>query len=363
MTKTPNPIKDFMASCLGKEGAKALNKAAEREPVLSDVLAPRAILSWIDFATKNNYEGEIPGQDNSYVTLAKSETGFSGSITLNNDVYSFSDSSIYQLAGTIALSLGLEPDTLDSDIRDTVLVKLGKSVDLLCKAQVLLGELNKRTLDVNAGYKISHEHHDLGSGNMMTKVNVHSPTGEHVGAATFTHTGNTITPGTVVVDEDHQRKGLASAMYAHAEKQTGKKLTPSANQTPEGAALWSGNKSNPQFAKTDLPGTTAKPIKQLGPIEAAPPKKQPANARPPKLKLPKLQPLSLTKSEMETKCDMCGRGQFKDKKFKGCLCVSDLAKSISTTVYSDGCVLTFAPDVDKDSVRLLMRLFRSSDGE
>lgn len=107
--------------------------------------------------------------------------------------------------------------------------------------------LEKAVLDPNAGYKFTHEHHDLGNGNTLTRVNVHGPDGEHVGAATFAHQGGNLVPGTVAVDEAHQRRGIASAMYAHAERQTGKKLIPSPNQTLEGAALWTGNKTKTQF--------------------------------------------------------------------------------------------------------------------
>jgi predicted GNAT family acetyltransferase len=103
--------------------------------------------------------------------------------------------------------------------------------------------LEKGALDPSHGYKFSHEHHDLGGGNMLTRVNVHSATGEHVGAATFAHQGNNIVPGTVAVDDNHQRRGIASAMYSHAQKHTGKTVVPSSNQTPEGAALWTGNKT------------------------------------------------------------------------------------------------------------------------
>ncbi len=107
--------------------------------------------------------------------------------------------------------------------------------------------LEKGVLDPKAGYKFSHEHHDLGGGNMLTRVNVHSAAGDHVGAATFTHQGEHIVPGTVAVDEDHQRRGIASAMYGHAQKMTNKLIKPSPNQTPEGAALWAGNKAKKQF--------------------------------------------------------------------------------------------------------------------
>jgi hypothetical protein len=254
------PIKDFLVGALGTEGAKALKKAAQREPILSEVLIPRAILGWLSFSAENQYEGSIPGQPNSYVSFSKSDSGYSGSITIKDGVYSFQESSVYQLAATIALSLGLEPESLDSDIRDAVLVKLGKSIDTLCKAQVLIGEMKKKSS---------------------------------------------------------------------------------------------------QLIKVDLPGTTAKPQKQLAPIEAEPPKKQPANAAAIK---PKIPPLAVAKAEAAKPCKMCGKSQFKENKYSGCLCLKDLAKSIHTTTYSDGYVLTFSPDVDQDSVRVLIKMFRSGNG-
>jgi predicted GNAT family acetyltransferase len=247
--------------------------------------------------------------------------------------------------------------------------------------------LNKATLDPNAGYKISHEHHDLGNGNMMTKVNVHSPTGEHVGAATFNHTGNTLTPGTVVVDEDHQRKGIASAMYSHAQKHTGKSIVPSANQTPEGAALWSGNKQNPQFGlgKTDLPGTTARPTKQLEAIAPEKATMQQANRQPPRLdgkgpgvKAPKrtdekvpglpspkaFKPkpppaLKVSKSESMTPCHLCGHAQFGgDGGFYGCVCFSDLAKNTVIRPTRDSYLVIFGPEWTEDARAALLEALR-----
>jgi GNAT superfamily N-acetyltransferase len=106
--------------------------------------------------------------------------------------------------------------------------------------------LEKRVLDPNAGYKFSH-----GVNAGMSQVHVHTAAGEHVGAATFMHHGPGLKVGSVVVDDAHQRRGVASAMYAHAEKMTGKKIQPSPVQTPEGQALWAGNAVSPQFGKSE----------------------------------------------------------------------------------------------------------------
>lgn len=112
-------------------------------------------------------------------------------------------------------------------------------------------KLQKKLLDTSAGYNFQHEHQEVPGIGKITKIHAFSPNKEHVGTATFAHTDKGLTPGSVVVDEDHQRKGIASHMYGLAEKATGKKITPSSNQTPEGQALWSGNAQNKQFGKNE----------------------------------------------------------------------------------------------------------------
>jgi len=333
----------FMSEVLGVEGSRALRKAGEREPELDRVIIPRAIIGWLNFTTELGYEGAIPGFPNSWVEFNKSEQGYSGSISMGDGVYTFDKSNVYHLAASIAMAIGLEPSSLDVDLRDTVLAKLGKSVDLLCKAQVLAKELkeqklDKKVLDPNSGITMHHEHHDLGGGDMLTHVKAIHPSGQVVGEAMFEHKpGNVLKPADVTVHPSHRRTGIASAMYGHAEKLTGKKIAPSTAQTTAGQALWSGNKANPQFGKSET--------KTKLPIVA---------------KQPKLQSLSIDKSEAMTPCDMCGGVQFKNDKFVGCICLADLRKSVRTTTYSDGLVLEFEPGTDKEAARTLMRIFKGS---
>lgn len=422
-----NLSQEFLDAALGSEGAKALKKAVEREPALGDVLVPRAIISWLSFTADHEYEGQIPGIDNSYVQFQKSEGGFSGSIGLESGVYSFNNASLYHLAASVAMALGVEPQPIEADVRDTVLVKLGQSIDTLAKAQVLMQELKspsalkpqrmtshggyhvehsgagatpysvihsrtsspvqqgitslrdaqgiadwhqnryhgyfspglgKAVLDPNAGYKISHEHHDLGDGEFLTKLSAHAPDGSYAGGALFTHQGGNLVPEGVQVDPAHRRRGLASAMYAHAQKVTGKTMVPSHDQTSMGQALWAGNKAKPQFgvAKIEPPGQTHQPTPQQGPQGAMTPAKQPKQAQ------PKLPSLSVGKSEAGQACEICGGHQFKDNRFVGCICFRDLAKSVRTTAYGDGYVLEFKPEMDAEGVRALMKTFGRHHG-
>lgn len=422
--------KKFMAATLGADGAQALKKAIEREPRLDQVLVPRAIIGRLTFVANHEFEGQLPGVENSYIQFQKSEKGFNGSISLNEGIYSFEGASIYHIAASIAMALGVQPDTLDADVRDTVLVKLGKSIDTLAKAQVLMQELkspkvlspqvvtthgayhierdpsserpysvvhtlsksmvqygignlkdageianwhqkryhgyfhpdlSKKVLDPASGITFHHEHHDLGDGDMITHIKAIHPSGKIVGEAAMEYNSNHPGPmkPDVTVHPEHRRQGIASAMYAHAQKLTGRQVAPSSAQSPDAKALWAGNKAKPQFGKVELPGHAHLPTTQQGPQGAEPPQKQPSNAKP---KPPKLPGLAVGKSEAEQACEVCGGHQFENHKFHGCICFRDLAKSIKTTAYGDGYVLDFNSNIDADAVRALMKTFRSRNG-
>lgn len=374
-----NDAQKFLTSVLGRDGFEVMQKASAKYDGMAKILLPRAILAWLDATLESVYEGNLPGLPDSYIKLHKAEKGFGGVITIEDEVYSFQDVSLYHVASAIALTVGHE-HTLDSSVKDVDIVRLGKSIDALAKHQKLLktlqDNLEKRVLDPGLGYQFSHEHTDLGNGKMMTKVNVHSPTGDHVAAATFVHQGNNIVPGSVVVDEDHQRRGIASAMYAHAEKHTGKSIMPSANQTPEGSALWTGNKATPQFGatlKTELPGTAAAAKKPDEPLQPEQPTKQ--KGQPPKPKKPvlpklaqpdtkipqvpsvKLPSLKLSEAQAAKKCQLCQIPQFSDNKFVGCHCFSALNKSIGAAKTAYGYKVSFGEDIDLETAAVFIRSF------
>lgn len=63
--------------------------------------------------------------------------------------------------------------------------------------------------------------------------------GKAVGWASFTSYKNHIQPVNVEVKKEHRRKGLATAMYRHAEQSVGKKIEPSFLQSKEAESLWS----------------------------------------------------------------------------------------------------------------------------
>jgi GNAT superfamily N-acetyltransferase len=70
------------------------------------------------------------------------------------------------------------------------------------------------------------------------------------------HKTDTLIPHTITTFKDHQRKGLASAAYAQAERDTGKKIARGKVQSDDAKSLWS--QSDRPFGKSDkIPGGLA----------------------------------------------------------------------------------------------------------
>lgn len=369
----------FMAAALGTEGARALRKAASREPQLADVLVPRAIVGWLDFSTQYEYEGAIPGVENSYVRFEKTEKGIDGVISLSSGNYSFSGASVNHLAASIALALGLEPGTLDVGIRDTVLARLGRSIDTLAKAQAVMKELKARKAEPLVKMAVIHDNAEApmtvyrvqnergqgpyeGMGIDTTwrpedyNTEDHSPE-DDFSAKDMKALDESPAPKFAFSHPDHATKWFSKEGLDHLARE-GYTL----KAIPASKVWRSKTKTQVMFhpastlSKVDLPGKTAAPQAQKGPIGPTPPTKQPAMATP---KAPK--PLSVGKSEAAQACSMCGGHQFKNDRFVGCICWSDLAKSIRTTAYGDGYVLSFKQGVDQESVIALMKAFRGQD--
>lgn len=116
----------------------------------------------------------------------------------------------------------------------------------------LLG-LQKSVLDPAAGYTFTLKTTPADRFyRPTTTVHAFHPSSQYaVGWATLTEQSDgSLRPAGIDVDEAHRRRGLASALYAHAEKVTGKKVAPSESQSPEARALWAANEQQKQFGKS-----------------------------------------------------------------------------------------------------------------
>jgi len=234
-------MRSFLQQVLGDDKSSALANALARRPELQSLIGPRVALSWV----KQNveYDGNVPGTDNK-IRLSKSTAGYNGFCSFGLNKVVFDNSTPEYVAATITYSMGC--DLAKTEIDSESYYKFCVVVD-----RWLEQNLSKKVLDPSLGYKLSHTITPFKDGNLV-HIDVHDATGAHVGNAKFWHNEHSLTPASVVVDEDHQRKGLASAMYSHAENATSAKIVPSANQTEEGAKLWEGNLKNKQFGKAEL---------------------------------------------------------------------------------------------------------------
>jgi hypothetical protein len=134
----------FMSGILGADGARALAKAADRDQRVASALVPRAILGWMSLAARFNYEGQLPGCEDSVFTFRKAERGFSGQIKIGADVFKFENASVFHVASAVAVSLGIEDLALHPAVTQVTLQRLGKSIDTLIKMQVLEKSKNVR---------------------------------------------------------------------------------------------------------------------------------------------------------------------------------------------------------------------------
>lgn len=277
--------KRFLTHVLGREGAAALARTAERDSALASLLVPRAAISWLEL--QDEYEGEIPGLDNSYLKFSKSETGYTGLVTLPEVSYEFVEVSPAHVAAALAVAVGVDAADCHK-VRDVTLVRLGKSIDVLAKSTKFARELDKKAL------KIEESSSEESSS-----------------------------------EEEPLDKGKAGG----GAEQAG---PPADQRKPQG------------------------PIGQLTPTATAPA----TNAKTPKvtgIKLPKPSlkppPLKLSEEEAHADCEACGGRQFLAKRFIGCLCFRDLAKSVTAVSYGDGYVLEFKPGTSREVVVALRKAF------
>ncbi len=67
--------------------------------------------------------------------------------------------------------------------------------------------------------------------------------------------------------------------------------------------------------------------------------------------------IKILKTEATKLCSDCGNSLFKDEKFKGCTCLSGLAKNSKTEITPDGYLVTFK-SIDEDELLTLIQIIK-----
>lgn len=121
-----------------------------------------------------------------------------------------------------------------------------------------------------------------------------------------------------------------------------------------------------RIKKAEPKGTTAKPTDATAPAQQTPsaPKKQTTSQRPQPGSIPGLnsKTIKVEKHEASQTCKVCGKGRFSNNRFVGCVCYSELAKSVTTKVIPDGYLLKTSVSSDFESLMSLAGSYRGRNG-
>jgi hypothetical protein len=354
----PDVQSGFLVAVLGADGADAIQRAVQKSEELARVLVPRTLLSWSALVGAYGYEGPLPGVERTYLSFSKSESGsYSGALTVGDDTIPFEDASVYRLAAHMAVVLQLDDGIPAQELRAMDLTKLGKSIDLLVRTRVAsealqkaapfsmpgIGEAAHRTAVMRA---IPNRQPGMAPGASL--VGQH-PSG--LGPTSISPTKITPAPGPAMKPPSPQTgpsPGFSLPTKAESEHRSaifqGAKTPVPAPAAPVQAPT--------KVDKAELPGQQAKPLQQVGAMAPQAPTKQPKQQKPPK---PKLPALKVAKAELGVACNICGRVQFQDGRFVGCMCFQVLAKGVRTTPIATGdVVLTFGSSWDLPAIEVLI---------
>jgi hypothetical protein len=126
-----------MRAVLGEDACQALAKAAERSEALGGVIGPRTVIGWATLAARWDYDGQVPGIEDSQLTFEKGENHqLTGSIRLGQEELEFENATVPHLAAMLCVGLGCQKD-FSKSLKDSDLAGLGENIDLLVKARVV----------------------------------------------------------------------------------------------------------------------------------------------------------------------------------------------------------------------------------
>lgn len=131
-------MQDLLRYMVGVPGAKALENLCKQADI-NTLLLNRVVLGWLQ--TQSGPTIEIQGLATP-TTLIKSDRGISGLIQFPDFGFNFTDESPERVTALITLSLGHPPDL--AQMPNVNLPKLGKTIDVLIKAQTATREMGAR---------------------------------------------------------------------------------------------------------------------------------------------------------------------------------------------------------------------------
>ena len=288
----------FLKEIAGPDGAAALLKAVSATPSLSAILLPRAIISWMEaISNTGNYSENIPGT-NTRLSLAKTETGYSGIIDFPDNSYSFNNVTLFHVAGGVSVALGDREERIE--FTSPSLAKLGKSIDVLVKSRAL----RKAQAKSKGGAG--------GSAHAPGPAAAARPPQPPVGPTNVQAKPNM----------GQMANGAAGTAVSGQEKKVSTKVKAKAPETPAVAA--------PKAPGSKLP-SLVKARKNL---------------------------LKISKSEAQARCELCGGLEIQQEKFVGCRCFGTLGQASRTEKTETGYNIEFLQGWDRDALLTIAGIFK-----
>ena len=290
---------DFVKSVLGDIGFAAMQRAAFKMPEITNAIPAQTILSWVEAAAANGFEGNVPSTDCTF-SIKKSETGYN--VVLNGS--SAHIDHITQGATIVADLLGFAPEGAPS-LRKSQLDQLSKTI----------GELAQISL-MKAGVG--------GGGGVQAR-----------GKA-----ANALGPAEAKEQVAKQTEPMKQAKGSSAPPKMGSGVGAAGIKTAPPKMPKAGMAAEAPSNKTST---------QMNVGGVKPPKPPSVTA---KKSEPRVAAIELAKAHAG--CPRCGSQAFSNEKFVGCGCFGELAKSTYSKRVEQGYVVFFNYQWDSDSIRKLI---------
>lgn len=330
----------LLEALVGREGAQALAKAAERIPELDAAMVPRALFSWLTLAA-TGYAGAVPGIAESHLALAKSESGFSGAVRVADADYEFADVSLLHVSAAVATLVGLEKHRVDDRVREEDLMRLGKTVDLLVRARVAAAAKMAKAEEP----EISFEHERDASVTPPTTTIYAMKGGKELAKIVLVDDKDGArVRSTHIESDDLQLKTKLHDVIKHL---TGHELEKGEDEGAEGP----GPAHKPTAPGEPLPPTPASRQNQQPPKPRA--KKAPLPAKP-QVSIPGLSRLKLSEKQLAGQCQTCDGHQVEAGVFVGCYCFRDLGRYVRMQKAENAVTLSFGSEWTEDAVLALL---------
>jgi hypothetical protein len=311
----------FLDSVLGENGSLAIQRAIEKNPSFNNILVPRVLLSWINNISNYGFEGKVPGTNETFLVLEKTENGLDGAVTIDEKLFTFNNSSLIHVAAAIGVALNSKISG-NEDFNEKDLEVLGKNIDILVKT-TLIKNIQEQYLS------------QLDYGDFVI---------EYTGILTSPY---------LVKHEPTNKVVATDLLKIEDAKKIAQLAQEKLSKYQESAAEYKYRKQHPHQPHADHRYDHKKKSKFTPKIPKGPTKPRLTPRR--HLK-PRKAKLKMSEEDMGKVCSECGGNIFKSEEFVGCVCLSYLSQYIKLEKTQSGNYLNFSEELPEEDIEAVYEI-------